>query len=84
MPHILILGCLSEMAGNATEGGIFDLLTAATALDNKLNEILTPEQEAEIHAMLEEVEAWACTGGTYEMGASAQAEDFTSRCNALL
>ena len=82
MPHIVLEQCLSDMAGDATTGIIFEFKEAVAALHN--HEPLNQTEAEQIEALFETMEAWACTGGTYELGAAAQAADFTSQCNAFL
>ena len=80
--HIIILGCLNEMAGNATTGRIYELIQAVTALHGVITESQPPPQGST--ELMEEIEAWACTGGSFELGASEQAKDFIERCNGYL
>lgn len=82
MAHIIIDmdHCLDAMRGNATNGYLTDLRTAYHALDDLLQ-----HQEVEgAHELLEVIQNWLCTGGTFGLGAADQAKQYTEDCNKLL
>ncbi len=83
MPHIIgnMDDCYGALFGNATTGNGPALKTAYHTLDGKLNDLVPPKSLA-AHELLDNIQSWLCSGGTYSMGAASQAAQYTNDCNS--
>jgi hypothetical protein len=73
MPHIILLGCLNDLAGDAETGVMAELRDACIAADALLQETVNEP----LHDLLETIEPVVCSTSTQMAG-------FTEDVNKLM